>query len=100
MKTSVVPHARARVKDREKQERERQQREREKQGGGGQQGCGHQQGGTNKADDRSGFLEVFGRRGLLPPFVCSCADRLQFKSYYNHRVHIARFCSYEIEHKG
>jgi Protein of unknown function (DUF3309) len=34
-------------------------------------------------------------RGLFEPMLSP-----QFKSYYNRGVHSARFCSYEIEHKG
>jgi hypothetical protein len=55
---------------------------------------------TSKADDKSGFIRVFGRRGnsrrllLRVPIAFSC------KPIYNRRVHSARFCSYEIEHKG
>jgi hypothetical protein len=54
---------------------------------------------TSKANDKSGFIRVFGRLGQLPPFACPCADRL-CKLLYNRGVHGARFCSYEIEHKG
>jgi hypothetical protein len=56
---------------------------------------------TSKADDKSGFIGIFGRRGgnsrrllLRVPIAFSC------KPIYNRRVHSARFCSYEIEHKG
>jgi hypothetical protein len=56
---------------------------------------------TSKADDKSGFIRVFGRPGgnsrcllLRVPIAFSC------KPIYNRPVHSARFCSYEIEHKG
>jgi hypothetical protein len=35
---------------------------------------------TSKADDKSGFIRVFGRRGQLPPFASPCADRLQLQT--------------------
>ena len=35
---------------------------------------------TSKADDKSGFIGVFGRRGQLPPFARPCADRLQLQT--------------------
>jgi hypothetical protein len=35
---------------------------------------------TNKADDKSGFIGVFGRRGQLSPFASPCADRLQLQT--------------------
>lgn len=55
---------------------------------------------TSKADDKSGLSEYSdgggnSRRLLLRvPIAFSC------KPIYNRRVHSARFCSYEIEHKG
>jgi hypothetical protein len=53
----------------------------------------------NKADDKLGVVGFSGGR-QLPPFASLTADCLQLKLYYNRRVHSARFCSYEIEHKG
>ena len=36
---------------------------------------------TNRADDKSDFLGVFGRRGLTPAVLFVVCRRLQFKSY-------------------
>jgi hypothetical protein len=55
---------------------------------------------TSKADDKSGLSEYSDGEGnsrrllLRVPIAFSC------KLIYNRRVHSARFCSYEIEHKG
>jgi hypothetical protein len=56
---------------------------------------------TSKADDKSGFIRVFERRGATLA-VCFSVMPIAFscKPIYNRRVHSARFCSYEIEHKG
>lgn len=54
---------------------------------------------TSKAGDRSSYIRLFDRGRQLPPLF-PCANRLQFKSYYNRHVHTARFCSHEIEHTG
>jgi hypothetical protein len=35
---------------------------------------------ANKADDKSGFIRVFGRREELSPFASPCADRLQLQT--------------------
>ena len=57
---------------------------------------------TSKADDKSGLIGVFGRRGVTPrrSYLSVVTARFQFKSYYNRRLHSARLCFYEIKHKG
>ena len=55
---------------------------------------------TSKANDKSGFIRVFGRRGQLPPFACPCADRLQLQTTLQPRRSWRAILFYEIEHKG
>jgi hypothetical protein len=55
---------------------------------------------TSKADDKSGFIRVFGQRGATPAVCFTVPIAFSCKPIYNRRVHSGRFCSYEIEHKG